>query len=889
MFERWWTRARLRLKALVGRNRIEQEIDDELRDHLIEAQAHYEARGLSPEAARRAARLDLGGVEPVKDALRDVGTSRFMTDVVQDLRYGARMLRRSPRVSLLAILCLTLGIGANAAVFGWIEGLLLRPFPGVAHQERMYAMVGTREAERTSVSWPDFLDLQQHSTLVEAFIADSIMGTTLSIGDRAERATGSVVSANYFDAIGVRPILGRGFLPGEDSGRNAHAVTVISYDAWQLRYRGAADIIGRTQVLNGMPFTIIGVTPPGFRGTFVGYQFQFWVPASMEEQFRAGGYKLEDRGARWIEGFVRLKPGVTQAQAQQELSALASRLEVDYPATNRGQGLRLFPLSQTPFNQAGNLLPTLQISLAVVVAVLLIACANVSNLLLVRALGRRQEITIRLALGAGRGRVLRQLLPEGVLLSALAAIGALVMAWWCRNALVLFFPPQTGGIIVSLAGDLDWRVLIASALVCALATLVFGLTPALHSSKMDVAAVLRSEATGVIGGRARSRLRSALVVAQVALSFVLLVGVGLLLLSLKQTRDANPGFLTTGVVATGFDLRAAGYSADRAAAFEDELIDRLQGTAGIESAAFSRVRPFTYAVYSSAPIEVVGYVPRPNERPTVEYNEVSPAYFTTFGIPLVSGRAFTRQDDSRVQPVAIINEAMAAQFWPGRDALDEQFQAKGRSIRIVGIAKQAKYGSITEATKPFYYVPLRQNLSLPANLSLRTPMRPSAVAAVVLEKVRTLDPNLAPLETITMREQVDRSEYTQTLAVALLSVFGGLALVLAAIGLYGVLSYAVSQGARELGLRLALGAEAAAVFRLVLSRGFGLAAGGITLGAMAALGLTRLMGYLLFQVSPRDPRAFLSALAVMAVAAFLACVVPAWRAARTDPSQTLRT
>src|SRR5712691_1369609 len=392
--------------------------------------------------------------------------------MMQDLQFGFRMLRRTPGFSLLAILCLTLGIGANAAVFSWIEGILLRPYPLVSDQDRLLAVVGTNRGSlgTNDMSWPDWLDLKRNCTLVDAFIAEKITGTTLSIGDRAERAPGSMVSANYFDAIGVHPILGRGFEPGEDTGRNAHPVTVISYQTWQDRFHGDPAIIGKTQVLNGLPHTIVGVTPKGFYGTFVGYAFQFWVPVSMQAQFDAGVYKLEDRGARWIEGWVRPKPGVTIEQAQAELTALAARLETDYPETNRGRGIRLFPLWQTPFNNAGALLPTLGIALVVVLSVLLIACANVGNLLLVRAFARQQEMTIRLSVGAGRGRLVKQLLTEGLILSVVSAAGGYVVANWLRDALALLTPPR-GGILLRLPGELDWRVLALSAGTCLVSTL----------------------------------------------------------------------------------------------------------------------------------------------------------------------------------------------------------------------------------------------------------------------------------------------------------------------------------------------------------------------------------------------------------------------------------
>src|SRR5262252_5197050 len=481
-----------------------------------------------------------------------------MQTFLQDVRFGFRMLRRSPGFSLLAFLCLTLGIGTNAAVLSWIEGILIRPYPVVAHQDRMFALNATTRGESgyTGLSYPEFLDYEKNSTLFESFIVDRIMGTTLSVGDRAERASGGIVSANYFDALGVKPILGRGFRPEEGTGRNAHPVTVISYRTWKDRYNFDPNIIGRTQYLNGVQHTIIGVAPEKFHGTFIGYSFSFWVPVSMQETFDSTGYKLEDRGARWVEGYAFLKPGVTRQQAQTELNSIAQRLENDYPETNRGYEVQLMPLWKTPFNGAGNMSPTLAITLAVVFVVLLIACANVSNLLLARSLLRRHEMTMRLALGAARRRLVRQLLTEGLLLSLIAAVGGIAVAYWCRNALVLAFPSPTAGTIIDFPGQIDWRVLAVSAGICIASTLLFALVPAIHASHVDLSNALKAEAGGVLSGSTRSRLRSALVLVQVSLSFVLLAGTGLLLQSLNKIRNASPGF-STDVVVSGVDLFSA--------------------------------------------------------------------------------------------------------------------------------------------------------------------------------------------------------------------------------------------------------------------------------------------------------------------------------------------
>ena len=567
MREQWRTFVQ-RAANLLRQRRLEHDLDAEMRSHLEMAVDANLGKGLSAEEARREALRSFGGVEQTKEQYREQRGLPMIETTLQDLRFGFRMLRRSPGFSVLAILCLTLGIGANAAVFSWVEGILFRPYPAVAHQERLLALAGTARGETgaTALSWPDFLDLQKNCTLFDTFFVSKITGTTLSIGDRAERTIGSIVSANYFDAIGVHPMLGRGFEPGEDTGRSAHPVAVISHQLWQGRFKGDPQIVGKTQRLNGVVHTIVGVAPEGFYGTFVGWGMQFWVPASMEEIFEAGGYKLEDRGARWVEAYVRLKPDVTREQGQAQISAVAKRLENDYPDTNRGRSVRLWPLWQTPFNNAGTMLPTLEIMLGVVFFVLLIACANVGNLLLVRSFARRHEMTVRLAIGAGRGRLLRQLLTEGVILSAFGAVGGLLVAYWCRHALVLLFPARAG-VAMHLPGELDWRVLAVSAGVCLIATLIVGLVPALQSGKIDLAAALKADSAGVVGSRGRAWMRSGLVVVQVSLSFILLVGAGLLLQSLQKIRTSSPGFSTHGVMYTTVDLVSAGYDAERARNF----------------------------------------------------------------------------------------------------------------------------------------------------------------------------------------------------------------------------------------------------------------------------------------------------------------------------------
>ena len=884
-FREWVNRVRFFRK----RANFDSALCAEMQFHIEARAAELEDAGVSKEEALRRARMEFGSPELAREDSREAWEFQWLEQLAADLRVGFRMLWRNPGFSLPAILCLTLGIGANAAVFSWAEGILFRPYPAVVHQERLMALGGTARGETggTPLSWPDYQDLQRECTLFDTFFVSKITGTSLSVGERAERAIGSIVSANYFDAIGVHPILGRGFLPGEDGGREAHPVAVISYQLWQNRFKGDPQIVGKTQRLNGVYHTIIGVAPEGFYGTFVGWAMQFWVPASMEELFEAGGYKLEDRNARWIEAYARLKPGVSAPQAQQEVSAVANRLEAAYPLTNRGRSVQLWPLWATPFNNAGTLLPTLSIMLLVVVCVLLIACANVGNLLLVRSFSRRHELTVRAAIGAGRGRLLKQLLTEGLILSLAGSIGGVAVAYGCRHALVLLFPARAG-VSMYLPGDLDWRVLALTAGVCGVATLVLGLFPAWQGSKLDLALALKSEMAGVVGGHRRSWVRSGLVVVQVSLSFVLMVGTGLLIESLEKIRNSDPGFLTHRVLTTAVDLLSAGYDVPKAKAFQEELLERVAGLPGVESVAYARVTPLGYGAFSSSPIAVDGYVVPAEEEPTVEYNEVGPSYFLTMGIPLIAGREFLRSDDESSAPVAIVNESMAGQFWNGKDAIGERVQVKGVWRTIVGVAKDSKYESMRDLPKPFFYVPRGQNYTIGASLNVRTPLSPQVMSNALARAIQSLDGNLALYEVITLQEQVDRSTSPQKAAVTLVGVLGGLALLLAAIGLYGVMSYAVSQRTRELGLRMALGARAADLLRLVMSQGLALTASGVLLGGAAALLLTRLLASYLYHVSPRDPLVFVTALGVMLGTAVIACLLPAWRAMRTDPMSALR-
>ena len=856
--------------------------------HLAWFVAERMGRGYAPRDAAASARRDFGNLGLVHDLTRDMWSRAWLDSFRQDARIAIRALRRAPAFTCIAVLCLALGIGANAAVFSWMEGILFRPYPGVAVQDRLVVIAGTARGTPgyTPVSWPDFQDIGL-TTGFSAFVADKIIRVTITGGDRADRVIGELVSANYFDALGVRLARGRGFLPDEQTGNGAHPVAVISYAMWRDRFGLDRRIVGRTADLNGVPHVIAGVAEKRFTGTFVGYGSQIWIPASMQAAF-TGRYELENRSAPWIEGFAVLAPGVSRREAQASLSVAIKRLQQTYPDVERGRGIRALPLWESPFNAQRDLAPMLRVAAVVVAFVLLIACANVANLLLVRSFARRHEMTVRMAVGAGRTRLLRQLVTEALILGAIATTVGLAMAFACRHALTLFFAPRSG-VVITFNTTFDWRVLMLSAGAGLVSTLLFALAPAMRASDIDLTSALKADARGVLGGRPASRLRAGLVVAQVAMSFVLLVGAGLLFTSLRHMRDVNPGFETTRVYTTWVNLLAARYDSARVRIYADALLERLRGLSGVQSAALATSRPLDVgSPYDGGPIAVDGYQTAPDEAPTARSTAVTPGYFATLGIPIVRGRDFRLADGDTTLPVAIVSQTMAAKYWPGSDPVGRRLQARGRWMRVIGVAGDVRFESLLEDPQPVFYVPMRQSPRSAFNVFVRSSRPFAAVGPGVSRTVHALDPGVATYDVLPMRDVIERSTSSQRIAVTLLAICGTLALLLASIGLYGVMAYVVSQSTRELGLRMALGAGPAGVLRLVMARGMRVTAAGVVAGAAIALGTTRLMGDLLFGVRPYDPATFAAAMLVMIATAVAACAVPGVQAARTDIVTALR-
>jgi predicted permease len=872
------------------RRPTDAEIERELRDHLALEAQDLAAAGLTADVAVRTARRRFGNLALIQELTQESWGSRWFENLTQDLRFGLRTLRRTPVFTVVAIVILALGIGSNAAVSSWTAGILHHPFPAVRDQDRLVAVAGAAKgaSDYDEMSWPDFMDLAKGTNGFETFFVSKITGATLTGGDRAERLVGQLVTANFFDAVGVRPLLGRGFLPGEDVGRGAHPVTVISYRLWQDHFGGRPSILGTTINYNGQPHTIVGVTPKEFLGTFVGYPMQFWLPASQQAVVDASGYKLDDRSARWVEGFGRLSPGVSLEAGQVQLNAAARRLESDHPNEDRGRGIRIFPLRDNPFDNAQELKPMLRVGALVSVLVLLIVCANIANLLLVRAMARKPEFTVRRAIGAGRGRLMRQLITEGLILAVAGTALGVLLAYASRNALGLFFAPRGGANLV-FGSDFNWRVLSTTVLIGVASTLLFAVAPALQATRVDLAIAMRAAAPGAIGGKARGRLRGSLVLVQVSLSVVLLVGAGLVVRSLGRMLASDPGFETAHVTSTTINLFAAGYDTARAHRFEDDLLARAKTVTGVKTVALSRSLPFSTRPYDNAPILVDGYSPTKDEQPSADYNAVTPGYFSALGIPLVAGRDFGISDGDTSLPVAIVSRAMAERYWRNDSPVGKRLKVREKWMQVVGVVGDIEYRSLTQSPSQLFYVPLAQWRPTAVTMFLHTEAaNPAALARSTVAVIHAIDPNVSPYEFVSLREQVNRSTSGQQITATLLMLFGAVALFLAAIGLYGVISYMVSQSTRELGVRMALGATPSALIALVMSSGLRLTLAGIAVGVALAVGTTRLLGDMLFRVGPRDPIVFGAVILVMIVASTVACLVPAWRASRLDPVQALR-
>ncbi len=839
--------------------------------------------GRTPEPGGFRAFADLTGA--LRHALWLRGHVRRMEMVSHDLRYGWRLMLRRPGFTAVAVLTLGLGIGANVTIYSWIDALLLRPLGGVEGQDRLMVLAGTtRTRGDLSWSWPNFVDLRNgRPDTVADLIASRVVALNLRTTGDPERVWGQIVSGNFFDALGVRPILGRTFLPDENRTPGTAPVAVFSHAYWRNHLAGDPAIIGRTVTLNGRAFTVVGIAPPTFHGSAAGLAFDVWVPMMMQTAVMPGN-RLAQRGNGWLQVMARLKPGVPVARAQRDVDVLAARLAAAYP-DDAGRGARLYPLWKAPGTASAMMLPVLAVLMGVVGVVLIIVCANVANLLLARAVGRQRETAVRLALGASRARLVQQLLTESLLLAiAGGAVGA-VLATWTAGILTAFLPPTR----LPLAVDASVRgpVLAFAALVTLGCALVFGLAPALQGSTTRLVVALK-EAAGAVGAAPRrARVRQALVVAQVALSLVLLVSAGLFLRALGRAEAVDPGFsLRRGLVAS-LDLLPAGYDAAKGTALFRDLLARVRLVPGVEGATMTSAFPLGLGSSSDFGARVDGYAPAPGEEMTVYFDRVGSDYLRTMGIRLVAGRGISDTDAAGRPDVGIVNQTMARRYWAGPSAVGGRIRVGGRAIEVIGVAADGKYGTLTEPPRNQLYLPVLQWYRPDTLLVVRT-AAPQAALSGVRAAVHELDPNLPLFDAETVEDLLDASLFLQRMAASLLGGFGLLALLLATIGLYGVIAAAVAQRTPEIGMRMALGATRRDIVALVLTQGLLVTALGLALGLAGAVATTRLFASQLAGVSATDAGSFTATSVLLALVAAGASYLPARRAASIDPLAALR-
>jgi predicted permease len=816
--------------------------------------------------------------------------------MIRDLTYGLRMLLRSPAFTVIAALSLALGIGANTAIFSLINVILLRPIP-VEEPARLASVFTTDERNpgNLPLSHLNYKDLRDQNQAFTDMAAFTFAQLNWSTGNEAEQIPAQVVSGNYFSVLGAQPPLGRVFLREEDE--KPTPVAVVSHGFWERSLGSDPAIVGRTLTLNRTPFTIVGVAPKGFTGTFLGGGPSVWIPMSMHDVVQPNFDWYEERRGLFLFAFGRLKPGISLDQARANLQTVFGQLAQAFPTDNKGRSAGVQPLLETRLNPFGlggpQVVQVSMILMTVVGIVLLIACANIANLLLARANKRRKEIAIRLALGAARGRLLRQLLTESVLLSIIGGALGLLLAFWLLDGLVaadLQLPlPVDEGLTI------DGRVLAFTAALALLTGVLFGLAPAIQASRADVVPVLKNETVPFGAGRGwRSfiSLRQALVVSQVALSLIALIAAGLFLRSLRDAQGAEMGFETRGVLIMNFNLGREGYTPERGQLFYQQVVERVSGLPGVQTAGVAQNPPLAAAGGPLRSVFPEGMDTTTQDRILVQVNSVSPGYLETIDVPLLRGRDVTQTDATGAPLVVVINETMAQRFWPGQEAIGKRFKFFGDEAftTVIGVARNAVYNGVGEDPIPFIYQPLRQNYSPQAALHIRGAGDAAGLAGIVRREVQQIDPTLSVFDVRTLEDQASEALAPLRINVIVLATFGGLALLLASIGLYGVANYAVAQRTREIGVRMALGANPSSVLRLVLGHGLMLVAAGLTVGLGLALLLASMIPPdLLPNVSARDPLTFGGTSAVLAAVALVASYIPARRATRIDPLIALRT
>jgi predicted permease len=830
-----------------------------------------------------------------------------MHTLLQDLRYGIRSLIKHPGFTIVAVITLALGVGANSTIFSVVNATLMRTLPVSQPESLVYVFNG---AGSRVFSYPDYAELRDQNKTLDGLVAWGGISVSLNSDQQTDLVGGAIVTGNYFQVFGIGVEKGRTITQDDDRTPGAHPVVVIGHALWQRRFGGDARIVGKQLLINGNNFTIIGVAPKGFTGVQFGITREFYVPMMMQAVVRPprGGYSgemdpdlLKRRSNRWLSSVGKLKPGVSVEQVQADLALIAARQAEVYPDTNRGRTVETLAFSQTDNPDERRQLRSVAILLMSVVAlVLLIACANVANLLLARGSARSKEIAVRLAIGATRWRIMRQLLTESVLLATFGGLLGFVLAWWASSSLKAM-PPPAGALPLSPEFSIDFRVLGFTFVLALAAGIVFGMAPAFRISRPEIVPSLKDDSWSPRDRRSYFSLRNLLVVTQVALSVVLLIAAGLFLRSLHQAQSIQPAFDADRIVTVQLNINLLRYTRAQGREFYRMAIERVSAIPGVESATVARNLPLGGGS-STRSLMIEGRAGSnnqfrsdnagtvPNDSNSISVNVVGPKYFQTMGISVLRGREFNEQDTEDKPGVVVVNESFANRHFAGEEVLGRRisFTQSGPWKEIVGVVRDSKYVTLQERSTPFMFIPLQQNHETGMALLVRANGDPASIVGAVRREVQGIESNVPVGNPMPLTELISNSLYAARMGAILLAIFAGLALVLAAIGLYGVMSFAVSQRTRELGIRMALGAQAGDVFRLVLRQGFGLICLGVAVGLGASFGVTRLLTSFLYGISPTDWVTFVGIPVVLALVAGIACYIPARRATKVDPLIALK-
>lgn len=873
---------------LFRRRQVYENLSEEIRSHLDERIEVLMAQGMSRADATASARRAFGNVTNVVEQGRDVWEWPTVESFAMDVRYALRQLRRTPVLSGTIILTLAIGIAATTTVFSWARAVLLNPIPGAGDEGRIMALeTTTASGSWTPTSWLDYRDFRRYLKSFDGLAAAYPMSIALGDGPRAERRPAELVSANFFDVLRVAPVLGRSFPPGDNAG--SQPTIVIGYDLWKTRFQGDSSIRGRVVRVNGFPFRIIGVAPPSFHGSMPGQEIDVWVPAGMLGQIvPTGAWWLDDRGTRTFRVFARLADGVTFNAARAEVESFASFMAKANGDVSKGMGGRLMPVWKSHWGLQDALRAPIGVLLAACGLVMLIVCANGANLLLARAMGRRRELSLRMALGAPRARLLRQLLTEASVLAVSGATLGLLGAFWLARSLRFLLPSFSSRGV--LAPHVDAQVLGLAVGLAAVVAILAGAAPAIMGSRERTADAFGEDSRGSVGGKHTAGVRALFVVAEMALAVVALVGAGVFYDSFRQARALSPGFAAGHVAMGSVSITLAGYDSAHGEAFLRDVTERLARAPGAQAASYTDYVPLSLGSGSWEDLRVEGYTPEPNEDMKLYRAAIGPDYFKVLGIPLVAGRDFTADDDSAHTAVMIVNEAFVRRFVGGHTALGVRVHGWGRWFTIVGVARDSKTYRVTESPTPYFFVPVRQvyRPEYGYTFLVRTESSVDDAVKSISQAVRAVDPSVPTFRTMPLAEYIQGPLKGQQTATELLEILAVVASLLAAIGLYGVIAYMVSQRTKEIGVRIALGARPMDVLRMLGIQVAALLAVGLTVGLGVGAGAVRILTATIDSLGVVHASVFAFAAAVMTIVALIASGIPARRSIRIDPVIALR-